>query len=307
MKVGIVGAGGTGGYFAARWWEAGLKVTLIGRGAHLDAMRASGLTLTSPLGDVVATPALDDDPSALADADVVVFTTKTWQLDDAAAAAAPHLKSDVVVFGVQNGVGSIEQLGAAAGPARVLGATCRIISLMDGPGVIRHVGVDPTIVIGEPGGGVSERVRRISAALSVGRKLTVEAAPDVMRALWEKLLFFAPVSGLGSVTGTTIGTFRSDPEGRRMLRAAISEVAAVAQAQGIDLGKDAVDRAIAFVDTVPAEGTTSMHRDFEAGRRTELDALSGAVSRLGASLGVPTPTHDFIARSLMPRELAARR
>jgi len=306
MHIGIVGAGGAGGYFAARWFEAGIEVTLIARGRHLDAMKASGLRLVSPLGDAIARPALSRDPAALAAADVVVFATKSWQLDEAVASAAPFLKMDAVVFGIQNGVGSVNQLAGAVGAKNVLGATCRIISLVERPGVVRHVGVDPIIFIGEAEGQLSARVRDLGAALSIGRKLTVEASSDIVHALWEKLLLFAPVSGVGSVTGTSIGTFRADAEGRRLLTAAIAEVAAVAKALGIDLGENAVQRSLDFIETVPPDGTSSMHRDFEAGRRTELEALSGAVSRLGVGLGVPTPTHDFIVESLMPRELAAR-
>jgi len=298
MSVAVVGAGGAGGYFAARWCEAGLDVTVIARGAHLQAMRRDGLRVLSPRGDVTVHPRVDGDPAALRSAELVLFATKTWQLEQAAADAAPHLGPGCAVCGVQNGVSSTEELASFVAPENVLGATCRIISLVEEPGVIRHVGVDPTILVGEVAGGLSERVQRLSSALTCGEKVAVVGSPEIVVEVWKKMLFFAPVSGVGSLTGTPIGAFRADPEGRRLLRAGIAEVAAVAGALGVVLEEDAVTRTLAFVDTLPADGTSSTQRDFAAGRRTELQALSGEISRLGSKLGVPTPTHDLIVRSL---------
>lgn len=304
--IGIVGAGGAGGYFAARWCEAGLDVTVIARGAHLEAMRRDGLRLSSPSGDASVRPRLASDPAALATADFVLFATKTWQLGEAAAAAAPHLRADCLVCGVQNGVGSAAELARRIGGAHALGATCRIISFIDAPGIIRHVGVDPTILIGELHGGASTRVAELGATLSCGDRLAIVGSDDIVAEIWEKMLFFAPVSGVGSLTGVPIGEFRADPEGRDLLIAAIAEVAAVARAEGVALPQDASERALAFIDTIPGDGTSSMQRDFAAGRPTELDALSGEVSRRGRKLGVPTPTHDLIFDTLLPRDQAAR-
>lgn len=306
MKVGVVGAGGAGGYFAGRWWEAGIDVTLIARGQHLEATRRDGLRLVSPLGDVEARPTVAADPSALADADFVLFATKSWQLEEAVAAAVPHLRTDVVVCGVQNGLASIELLARTVPQRNVLGATCRIISRIVEPGVILHIGVDPTIFIGEVAGQHSERVTRLATLLDLGTRLSVLESLDIAADLWGKFLLAAPVSGIGAMTGMSIGAFRKDPETRALLEAGIDEVVSVGRARGIDFGADAVARALRFVDTLPADGTSSMHRDFEAGRRTELDVLSGMVSAMGAELSIPTPTHDLITRSLLPRELAAR-
>jgi len=306
MKIAVVGPGGAGGYFAARWCAAGLDVTLIARGAHLEAIRGDGLRVLSPRGDVTVRPRVESDPAALAAADFVLFATKTWQLAAAAAAAAPLLAANCLVCGVQNGVGSAAELARSVGDDNVLGATCRIISFIEEPGVIRHVGIDPTILIGERDGGLSARVEQLAAALSCGERLGVVASPDIRAEIWKKMLFFAPLSGVGSLTGMPIGEFRADPKGRDLLVAAIAEVAAVARALGVSLPPDAAESALAFIDTIPADGTSSMQRDFAAGRPTELEALSGELSRKGRELGVPTPTHDLICATLRPRDRAAR-
>ncbi|MGD8331795.1 MAG: 2-dehydropantoate 2-reductase, partial [Acidobacteriota bacterium] len=269
-------------------------------------VRRTGLGLLSPRGAAPPRPLLASDPAALASADFVLFATKTWQLADAAAEAAPHLGAHCLVCGVQNGVVSAAELARAVGADNVLGATCRIISFIEEPGVIRHVGVDPTILIGELDGGLSARVEQLSAALSCGDRLDVVGSPDIVAEIWKKMLFFAPVSGVGSLTGAPIGEFRADPKGRDLLVAAIAEVAEVARALAVDLPQDAAERALAFIDTIPAEGTSSMQRDFAAGRPTELEALSGELSRQGRALGVPTPTHDLVCDTLRPRDQAAR-
>ena len=281
-------------------------MVLIARGRHLEAIRAGGVTVLSPFGDARQAVDATDDFAALRDADVVVFATKTWQLPDALASASVHLRDDALLIGLQNGVQSAELFRAGHPPDQVLGGTCRIISYVEEPGVIRHVGIPPTLTFGELEDGMTPRVEELQRVLHVGEKAAAVASEDILGDLWRKFLFFAPVSGVGSVARAKIGVIRTVPETRRLLHRAVHEVAEVGRAHGVGLGADDPDEAIAFIDRVPADGTSSMHRDFEAGNRTELDALSGHVSRLGAELGVPTPTHDFIYAALLPSELAAR-
>ncbi len=306
MKIGIIGAGGAGGYFAGRWAEAGLDVTLIARGEHLEAMHKHGLTIISLFGDAHIRIPVDSDPSTLASADIVLYATKTWQLAEAIQSSSPHIGPDTLVFGIQNGVESIDVLRSTFPERNVLGATCRIISFIDKPGVIRHVGVEPEILIGEPGGGDSERVQQLASTLSIGQKLSVILSPNIILELWKKFLFFAPVSGIGSVTRCTIGEFRAVEQTRELLAAALHEIVAVARAANIMLKPETADRVLDFIDTLPTDGTSSMQRDFSDGRRTELEALSGHVSKLGKTLKVATPVHDFIYQSLLPLELKAQ-
>lgn len=306
VSVAVVGAGGAGGYFGGRWVEAGLDVTLVARGAHGDAIEQHGLRILSPLGDVTVQTRVVNDPADLGPVDLVVLATKAWQLEEAAAAVAPRLGGGTMVLGLQNGVEVVDVLRRQVPASRVLGATCRIISLIEEPGVIRHVGAEPTVVFGEVEGGMSDRVGALATALDLGATLRAIASPEVMVEVWRKFLFFAPVSGVGSVTGAPFGAFRSVPQTRALLEAAVREVGQVAEASGIRLGEDAIARTIGFIDSLPPKGTSSMQRDFEAGRRTELDNLSGAVSRIGRSLGIPTPVHDHIYAALLPRELRAR-
>jgi 2-dehydropantoate 2-reductase len=122
-----------------------------------------------------------------------------------------------------------------------------------------------------------------------------------------KFLFIAPVSGIGAVTRSPIGVIRSLPETRKLLVQAMEEVRSLADAKGIPLSGEAVDRTMAFLDGMPREATASMQRDILEGRPSELEAINGAVVRLGRAARVETPLHGFIYASLLPVETEARR
>jgi 2-dehydropantoate 2-reductase len=301
VRIAVFGAGGVGGYLGARLAEAGRDVVLIARGEHLRAIRERGLRLESIAGDAHIHPIeATDDPAAAGSVDAVIVATKTWQLSEAARAMPPLVGPDTMVVPVLNGVEAADVLGP------VVGGLCGMISFVEGPGHIRHTGAEPWIVFGELDGRRTDRVRRLDETLRPCRGLRVEVAEDIRAALWEKFMFITSTGGVGAVTRVPMGAFRSVPETRGMLEAAMREVVAVARARGVDLPGDAVEKRMAFVDGLEAHGTSSMQRDILDGRRSELDAWNGAVVRLGQDAGVPTPVHAFVFAALLPQELRAR-
>jgi 2-dehydropantoate 2-reductase len=306
MRIAVFGSGGAGGYFGGRWTEAGLDVTLVARGRHLEVMQRSGLHIESPLGSTTIPVRAVAPDQEVGPVDLLVVATRTWQLRDVLPSLRKLAGPSTMVVGIQNGVEAADVLADTAGPDQVLGGTCRIISLLTEPGVIRHVGADPVITIGELRGGSSDRVLSLARTLNVQPTAHVIASQDIRSDLWRKLLFFAPLSGVGSVTRAPFGVVRQQPESRALLRSAVEEVHALSTAVGVGLPTESIDKTIAFIDSLPPNGTTSLQRDFEAGRRTELDALAGAVARIGRSHGAPTPVHDFMYAALLPLELRAR-
>ena len=141
MRVVVFGAGGVGGYFGARLAQAGNEVAFVARGRHLEAIRAKGLTVRSALGDIhLSSPLAGDDTSVLGAADVVIFAVKLWDTESAAAAMRPLLASGGVVIPFQNGVESVERIGAVVGSDRVLGGAAYIAATISEPGTITHTG-----------------------------------------------------------------------------------------------------------------------------------------------------------------------
>jgi len=306
LRIVVVGAGGLGAYFAGRWAEAGLDVTLLARGRQLAALADAPLRIRSPLGDLERRIPTSGDAAAIGEVDLVMLATKTWQLAAAARSLSPLLGPRTIVFGIQNGVEAADEIAATVGRERTLAGTCRIISFVESPGVVRHLGVQPVLTFGEPGGGGSERARRALEQLARGGGMTVRLSPAIEIDLWKKFLFFSPVSAVGAVTQAPVGAWRDLSPVRELFAGAMREVFALATARGLELPGDSIEANLAFLDRLPAEGSSSLQRDFRDGRRTELEALAGAVVRLGREHGVATPLHAALYAALLPKELRAR-
>lgn len=306
MRIVVVGAGGLGAYFAGRWAAAGLDVTLLARGSQLAALQAGPLSIRSPLGDLALRVTASGDPTAIGTVDLVMLATKTWQLAEAAESIGPLLGPRTIVFGVQNGVEAAATIAAEVGAGHVLAGTCRIISYVESPGVIRHVGVQPVLTFGEPDGGESERARRAFELLVRGSGMTVRLSTEIEIDLWKKFLFFAPVSAVGAVTQAPVGVWRDLGPVRELFVGAMREVLALAASRRVALPDGSLESNLDFLDRLPADGTSSLQRDVRDGRRTELEALAGAVVRLGRANGVPTPLHAALYAALLPKELRAR-
>ena len=289
MRIAIFGAGGVGGYFGARLARAGEDVVFVARGAHLDAIRRAGLKVVTDSGEILVHPArATDDPAEVGLVDAVLVCVKAWQVPEAARALEPMVGPDTVVCPLQNGVEAAGELVAVLGERPVLGGLSGTLSFIAAPGEIRSIGTTNFVKLGERDGRTSERAVRLRNALSRAG-VDAEIPPDIEAATWQKFLFVTALGGVGAVTRAPLGVIRAMPETRRLLEGCMRETHAVAGARGIALAHDAVERGMALLETLAAEGTTSLHRDIVGGKPSELEAWSGAVVRLGRESGVPTP------------------
>ena len=302
MRIAMYGSGGVGGYYGARLQEAGNDVVFIARGSHLHAMRTRGLQVSSIKGDVtLARVQATDDPGSVGVVDAVFLAVKTWQLQDAVPGLRSMVGPNTVVVPLLNGVEAADELVQALGPRPVLKGLTKILSFLDEPGHIRHLGAEPTITFGEMDSRPSERTAQLLETLQdAGIRAIVP--DDIDAALWEKFVFVVSVGGVGAVTRAPIGQIRADPRTRAMQRAAMDEIVALAAARGVSLPADVVDRSMGFIDGLPEGGSASLQRDLAAGRPSELEAWNGAVVRLGEASAVPTPVHGFIYTTLAVTE-----
>ncbi len=305
MRIAIYGAGGVGGYYGGVLARAGHDVALIARGAHLDAIRSHGLLVRTPGGDFRTHPPATADPAAIGPVDAVIVAVKSLHLPAVCAGIGPLLGPATLVVPLLNGVDAHDALVPAVGRDRVGKGLTRIISEVSGPGEIRHIGVEPYVALAEWDGSASPRAEALVAALAQAG-VRAEIPPDIDAALWHKFLFVCSMGGVCAVCRKPIGPVRANPASRDLLRRAMEEIAAVADARGVGLPPDAVARALEIFDSFPAEGTSSLQRDIAAGVPSELDAWNGAAVRMGAESGVATPVHSFIHAALLPSELAAR-
>jgi 2-dehydropantoate 2-reductase len=165
--------------------------------------------------------------------------------------------------------------------------------------------LEPYIAFGELDNHPSARAEKLRQAF-IRAGVYVEVPPDIQVAMWDKFLFIAAFSGVGAVTRAPAGILRYLPETRRMLEQTMQEVFEVAISQRVNLKPDSVPSALANVNNMPEQGTSSMQRDIMEGRPSELEAQNGAVTRLGREADVPVPLNTFIYSSLLPAELQAR-
>jgi 2-dehydropantoate 2-reductase len=300
MRIAVMATGGVGGYFGAKLAQAGHDVSFVARGRHFAAMRDRGLTVRSDTGDMrIARPALVEDPATLGSVDVVLFAVKLWDTEPAAAAIRPLVDKGAAVVPFQNGVESIERIGAVVGPAGVLGGVAYIAATIAEPGVIAHTGTMARLRFGP----VVASQQRVAEALLAACKeagIDAELSADIRRAIWEKFAFLAAFSAITSVARQPIGVVRADTDLRAALEAAIREVWTLARARGVALDDDFVARQMKFADVLPAEMRSSMQNDLMAGNRLEASWLCGAVARMSAAAGLQAPVNATLYATLKP-------
>jgi len=307
MRICIFGAGAVGGYFGGRLAQAGNDVTFIARGNHLEAIQTKGLKVESINGDFTVNPAMaTSDPKSVGTVDLVLCCVKSWQVAQAAEAIVPLVGPQTIVMPLQNGVEAHTTLARTISAERVLPGLCKIISMVAGPGHIRHMAADPYLAFGETDGQSSPRTEDIARVFADVQGVTIAVSGNILAGLWKKFMLIAPWGGIGALTRSPVGVFRSLPETRAMLIESIREVLAVARANGVNVEESAVDATMGFIDKLPPEGTASMQRDIMAGRPSELHEQCGAVVRYGQKGGVQTPINRFYYHSLLPMELKAR-
>jgi 2-dehydropantoate 2-reductase len=287
----MMGSGGVGGLIGARLAHAGCDVSFIARGAHLAAMRSHGLTLESPVGNVhLPKPQVTDDPGSLGPVDLVIFSVKLWDTEAAARQILPLIGPETGVISLQNGVKKDDILRPIVGEKALMGGVAYMGTAISRPGVIQHTGTMQRVVFGEYDG---RRSKRAEGLLEWCRKGGLDAAisDDIRRTLWEKFAFLVAMAAVTATIRLPIGPIRSHPMTRKFYLDAMREAAAVGRAHGVRLPEDFAEERMAFVDTLPATMTASLHHDLERGNPLEVEWLSGSVVELGAAVGVPTPIH----------------
>jgi 2-dehydropantoate 2-reductase len=299
MRIAVVGAGGVGGYFGGRLAESGADVAFIARGAHLAAMRSGGLRIRSPKGDAhIPRVTATDDPAQIGPVDVVLFTVKLYDVEPALRLLPPLIGPSTVVLPFQNGVDGVDLVMKAVGYAHTGGGTCYVSAVVEEPGVIKHTAMDH-LLFGELDGSRSERLERLRAACARTNFQTT-FSQTISVDIWTKFTRLSVLSGLTTVARAPLGVIVGDPDLSAMLDAAVAETLAVAHAKGVPVPGDMVEDVARAYRALPPQTKSSMLEDLERGRRLELPWLSGAVARLGAETGVPTPIHRFIATVLKP-------
>jgi 2-dehydropantoate 2-reductase len=302
-QVAVVGAGAVGGYFGGMLARAGARVTLIGRAVHVDAWERDGLVLDSINFHETIRVAASTEVSAARDADLVLFSVKSMDTERTAQQLASHVRADVLVVDLQNGVDNVGRMRAAAA-LDPIAAVVYVASSMPGPGRVVHRGRGDLLIGDLPGRSSPPRAAALervggwfeSAGVPCRVSATIEAD------LWIKLITNVGLNAISAVARCPYGDIVRSPEPRETVRQLVQECVAVARADGVLLPEqDYVQMVWRFAENFPGV-YSSTAQDLERGKSTEIDALNGFVVRRGIEIGVPTPVNQTLVSLVRLRE-----
>ncbi len=286
----VVGAGAIGSYFGAMLRKAGRNVTLIGRPAHVDAIRRGSLHLDGAGIDERIPIAASTDIAAVASADLVLFCVKSNDTETAARQMAPHLAPNAIVLSMQNGVDNIERMQRHIDNP-VLPALIYVAANIPEPGYVRcsaagHlvVGQSREAQLRQPNQPPLEQIAALFDAAGVPTKISAHIETE----LWTKLVLNCAYNAICALCDAPYGRMVATAEIRAVMREAVLEVAQVAKAKAIALPDTIVDMTFALADAMP-QTRSSTAQDIARGRPTEIDHLNGYVAREGERLGIATP------------------
>ena len=288
-QVLIVGTGALACLFAARLAAAGRQVTLLGHWrSGLRALQRQGVRLALPDGSEAAYPVrATSDPRRCAGARYALLLVKSWQTSKAAADLQRCLAPDGLALTLQNGLGNVEILRQALGVERVARGVPTAGATLLGPGRVRPAGAGPVTLQDQP------QVRPLAEILAQAG-FAVEFVQDAQALLWGKLLINAAINPLTALLGVPNGALLQRQSARRLMSAAACEAAAVAAALGVALPYPDPVETSRSVALRTAENRSSMLQDVQRHALTEIDAINGAIVRLGEQTGTPTPVNQAL-------------
>ena len=287
-RVAVVGAGAVGGYYGGMLARAAVPVVLVGRAAHVEAMRRDGLRLTTAAFDEHVRVDASTDASAAAGAALVLVCVKSTDTESTAAELAPHLAPGARVLSLQNGVDNAARLSAVLGRA-VAPAVVYVASEMSGPGHVLHKGRGELVIPADIGADASPGLSSADIVTLFARGgVPVERSGNVLGALWGKLLLNCGYNALSAITDIPYGRLVKLPGMAQSVHDAVAECLAVAAALSVTIPGD-VWASVERIATSMPEQVSSTCQDLRRGKPTEIDHLNGVVVREGDRLGVPVP------------------
>jgi 2-dehydropantoate 2-reductase len=286
LRVAVMGAGAVGCYFGGMLARAGHAVTLIARPAHVEAIRRAGLRMETRSFDEQVKLHADTGAQAARGADVVLFSVKSADTEEAGRQLKPFLRDDALVVCLQNGVDNADRLRAVLPGHAVAAAVVYVATEMAGPGHLKHHGRGELVMEHLPGSDI------LAQAL-VAAGVPTELSPDVRGALWMKLILNSACNAISAIARKPYGDCVRSEGVWNVMRDVVDECMAVAQAEGVRLPGDPHTFMHKVVESMPTQ-FSSTAQDLMRGKPTEIDYLNGFVVRRGEALGIATPANRVL-------------
>jgi 2-dehydropantoate 2-reductase len=288
MRMLVIGAGSTGGYFGGRLAQAGRDVTFLVRPARAEHLRAHGLEIISPHGNVTLRPQLVTAGGIKEPFDIVLLTVKAYSLEAALADLAPAVGPSTMILPVLNGMKHVDVLGARFGRKAVVGCACKVAAVVDEQGRIVQLSPLQQIVYGEMDGSSSPRIRELDAFMQ-GAGFETHLSMTIARDMWEKWILLASLGSVTCLMRGNVGEIEAASGGLEFVLRMFDEVVAIAKAAGIAPSEEFLVEAKATLTAKGSTSTSSMYRDLLKGRPIEADQIVGDLLVRGGGAGVATP------------------
>jgi len=288
MRLLVVGAGATGGYFGGRLAAAGRDITFLVRPRRADRLKAEGLQILSPHGNLTLKPQLAIAGDITEPFDALLLSVKAFSLDQAIDDIALGVGTETMIVPVLNGMKHIDVLRARFGDSAVVGCACRIASAVDEEGRIIQLTGLHDLAYGEMNGVLSTRIKRLDAFMqSAGFNATL--SPSIECEMWEKWVMLATVGAMNCLMRGTIGEVVAASGGVRFALQVLGEVVATVTALGHPPSQQFVASTLEFVTAKNSSATSSMYRDMLRGSHVEADQIIGDLLARARLADVPTP------------------
>lgn len=292
MKILVVGAGATGGYYGGRLAQAGRDVTFLVRERRAAQLRERGLRITGLGDDELVEPRLVTAGEIAQPYDLVLLTVKATGLDGAIADLAPAVGPGTVVLPVLNGMAHLEALDARFPDAQVLGGVVRILATLTEEGDVRVMAPLAQVRIGPRGPVTPPALEAVRETLDVPG-IEVQPVPDVLATMWHKWVFIVAAGAVTGLARGPVGPIVAAPGGTDFVRDVLAEATAVAEAAGYPVPERETAGSLAMLTEPGSSFTSSLYRDLVAGQATEAEHLLGDLTRRARELGVATPLVDL--------------
>lgn len=285
LRFAVVGAGSVGCFFGGMLARAGVPVTLIGRPAHVQAVRERGLRLETQMFDETVPVEASTEAAAVAGADIVLFCVKSTDSAATAREIAPYLAEHAVVLSLQNGVENAEIIRQVL-PQVVIPAVVYVATEMAGPGHLKHHGRGELVISDSP-------VSRAIVASFAQAGVPVQVSDNVMGALWAKLIVNCAYNAMSAIAQKPYGQLVDIASVPPLMQAIVDECLRVAAADGITVIGDSHEAVRRIAQTMAGQ-YSSTAQDVARGKPNEIDFLNGYVVRRGEAHGIPAPINQTL-------------
>ncbi|WP_243521621.1 2-dehydropantoate 2-reductase [Bacillus pseudomycoides] len=297
MRILVLGAGGVGGYFGGRLVEKGEDVTFLVRSRRKQQLEKNGLAIRSIKGDFSFIPQLITKTESIDPFDLILFSTKTYHLEEAINDLKPFVGEKTIIIPLLNGIAHLSALQRVFGEDKVIGGLCFIETTLNGEGDVVQTSSADRLVFGEIKHLNTERIHEIADTLK-GTKASFVLSNHIVQDMWHKYLFITVMSGVTTLMRAPIGSIRESDGGRDLIRNLFEEAAQIMKASGAPIQDNIIDEHMKTIEKISYDMKSSMQRDMEKGSSIEVEYLQGYLLKLAKQFHIDAPLLKIVYQNL---------